>query len=354
MAKPEVTVVIDTYNYGCFIEEAIDSVLSQDFPADRVEVIVVDDGSTDDTPERIKKYGSRIQYYQKSNGGQGSAFNYGMAKARGKIIAFLDGDDYWFPDRLRTVVGVFEKHPEAGMVYHPLREYHVETGKFREPFFTPISGFVPSSIKQVIIFDGVMTTSSFRRDIIEQLLPIPETLRIQADAYLGNLAIFLAPVVAIDRPLGIYRLHGKNLYFKNPSDVEAERLLRRIQTRGEIVNGMTRWFTSHGYDLRRPAIRAALMRWVILSERDEFQLSPPGRVKFFRHLLKSYRQQSPLMTPRIRAVNYLNAVAMLFVGYARFDSLDKNREKLTRWLRHGNAVSSYFRRRTLRSHESNH
>jgi glycosyltransferase involved in cell wall biosynthesis len=347
MASPQVSIVIDTYNYGQFIEEAIESVLSQEFPTGLMEVIVVDDGSTDDTPERVRKFGSRIEYHQKSNGGQASAFNYGIAKASGKIIAFLDGDDYWFPDRLRSVVAEFEKHPEVGMVYHPLREYHVEAGEFRDASFTPISGFVPSNIKKVLLFDGVMTTSSFRRDIIDQLLPIPESLRIQADAYLGNLAIFLTPVLAIDRPLGIYRLHGQNLYFKNPADVEAGRLQRRIQTRREIVKGMSHWLTAHGYDVGSSAIRAALMRWVLLSERDEFQLVPPGRIKFFRHLLKSYRQQSPLMTPRIRAVNYFNAVAMLFVGYLRFESLDKNREKISRWLLHENAVSSYLRRRTL-------
>ncbi len=352
MANPQISIIIDTYNYGHFIEEAIESVLSQDYPTERMEVIVVDDGSTDDTPERVKQFGSRIEYHQKPNGGQASAFNFGIARARGRIISFLDGDDYWFPDRLRTVVAAFEKHPEVGMVYHPLREYHVETGELRDAFFNPISGFVPSNIRQVISFDGVMTTSSFRRDIIKQLLPIPESLRIQADAYLGNLSIFLTPVIAIDRPLGIYRLHGKNLYFKKPGDVETGRLQRRIQTRREIVRGMSVWFSSHGYDIRSPEIRAALMRWIILSERDEFQLSPPGRIRFFRHLLKSYRQQSPLMTPRIRIVNYFNAIAVLFVGYARFDSLDTNREKLTRWLRRGNAVSAYFHRKTIRSRES--
>jgi hypothetical protein len=227
----------------------------------------------------------------------------------------------------------FERHPEVGMVYHPLREYHMETGEFREQVFELISGFIPSSIEQVIRFDGVMTTSSFRREIIDQLLPIPEPLRIQADAYLGNLAIFLAPVVAIDRPLGIYRIHGRNLYFQTTDDPEAKRLLRRIETRREIVKGMTDWLTSHGYDTGRPEIRAALTRWVLLAERDEFQLSPPGRVRFCRHLLKAYRHQSPLMTPRIRAVNYFNAVGLLVVGYRKFYTLDKNREKITRWLR---------------------
>jgi glycosyltransferase involved in cell wall biosynthesis len=329
MPEPLVSVLIDTYNYGRYVEEAIDSVLAQDFPSNEMEILVVDDGSTDDTAERVKKYGTRVQYLQKANGGQGSAFNFGLARARGKIIAFLDGDDYWFPDRLSSVVAEFEKHPEAGMVYHPLREYHVETGQFREAQFAIISGFVPASLADVARFDGIMTTSSFRREIIEKLLPVPETLRIQADAYLGNLAIFLAPVVAIDRPLGVYRLHGKNLYYKDPGDAEAERLRRRVETRREIVKGMTGWLVAHGFDIRRRDIQVALLRWIVLQERDEFQLSPPGRIRFFRHLLKSYKHQSPLMTPQLRAINCFNAVGALFVGYKRFHTLDENREKIT-------------------------
>ena len=359
MSARQTSVIIDTYNYGRYVEEAIDSVLAQDFPSNEMEILVVDDGSTDDTVERVKKYGTRVQYFQKPNGGQGSAFNFGLARASGKIIAFLDGDDYWFPDRLSTVVAEFEKHPEAGMVYHPLREYHVETGQFREAQFAIISGFVPASLADVARFDGIMTTSSFRREIIDKLLPVPETLRIQADAYLGNLAIFLAPVVGIGRALGVYRLHGKNFYHagagcppagqagtclprvsrgsppreKDPSDAEAERLRRRIETRREIVKGMTAWLVAHGFDVRRRDIQLALLRWVILRERDEFQLSPPGRIRYFRHLLKSYRHQSPLMTPKLRAINGFNAVGGLVLGYKRRHVLDENREKITRRVR---------------------
>ena len=334
MAKPLVSVVIAAYNYGRFVEEAIDSVLSQDYPADRIEVIVVDDGSTDDTPERVKKYASRIQYFRKPNGGQASAFNLGFEKAHGDIVSLLDADDYWFPDKLSTVVKEFDKNPEVGVVYHPLREYHVQTGVYKEFPFTPISGFVPANIKHVILYDGVMTTSSFRRTVLQQLLPIPEILRNQSDGYLGNLAIFLAPVLAINRPLGIYRIHGKNLYFKAGASAEAKHLRRRLETLPEIPKCMTSWFLSHGYDIKRPEIQAALLRWIILSERNEFELSPPGRIRFFRHLLKSYRHTGPTMTPRIRAVNYVNAVGALIVGYQRFHLLDENREKASRWLRH--------------------
>lgn len=333
MSEPQVSVIIDTYNYGEFIEQAIESVLSQDFPADRMEILVIDDGSTDDTAERVKKYGSYLKYYWKLNGGQASAFNFGFARVRGEIISLLDGDDYWFKDRLRSVAEEFAKHPEAGVVYHPLREYHAQSGEFKETRFTPISGFVPSNIKHVLLYDGLMTTASYRRRVLQPLLPIPETLRTQADGYIGNLAIFLAPVVAIERPLGIYRIHGKNLYYKTADDAEPKRLLRRIEMCREIVKGLTSWFVLHGYDIDRPEIRATLLRWVILSERDEFELSPPSRVKFVRHLLKSYRHTGPLMTPRIRTVNYINAVGALVVGYERFYILDETRQKASSWVR---------------------
>src|SRR5260370_17330054 len=103
MTVPLVTVLIDTYNYGRFIEDAIESVLKQDFPLGQVEILVVDDGSTDDTAERVKKYGSRIRYLYKRNGGQASAFNFGLANAKGEIIPFLHAADYFLPANLPPI-----------------------------------------------------------------------------------------------------------------------------------------------------------------------------------------------------------------------------------------------------------
>ena len=329
-----VTVLIDTFNYGHFIEEAIESVLSQDFPMDQVEILVVDDGSTDDTAERMMKYGPRIQYFRKSNGGQASAFNFGLARSHGEIVSLLDADDRWMPDKLRCVVREFERNPEAGLVYHRLREYEMQSGESRNAPFEAISGYVPSNLKHVILFEGFTTSSlSFRRSAIEPLLPIPDGLKIQADAYLGNLAIFVTSVAAIEQPLAIYRIHANNLYYQSDSVAESEGLRRRIDTRRVLVDGMTVWFRSHGYSTRQPEVRSVLLRWVILSERDEFKLSPPGRIKFFRHLMKSFTYNGVLMTWRIRALNYFNAVGALVIGYKHFPALEKNRVKVTRWMR---------------------
>ena len=100
MTTPRVTVLIDTCNHQRFIEEAIWSVLAQDFPASDVEIIVVDDGSTARTPEIVRKFQPRVRLIRKANGGQASAFNAGIPEARGEIVAFLDGDDWWAPSKL--------------------------------------------------------------------------------------------------------------------------------------------------------------------------------------------------------------------------------------------------------------
>src|SRR5260370_22053128 len=96
MSLPVISVVITTYNYGRFVEECIDSVLAQDYPSDRVEVIVVDDGSTDGTAERVKRYGTRIEYLRKENGGQASAIHAGFANARSADFTSMGECDHDF------------------------------------------------------------------------------------------------------------------------------------------------------------------------------------------------------------------------------------------------------------------
>jgi len=93
MSAPLVSVLIDTYNHERFIEEAVNSVLAQDFPASDREILVVDDGSTDRTPEILRRFEPQIRVLRKPNGGQASAFNHGIPECRGEIVAFLDGDD---------------------------------------------------------------------------------------------------------------------------------------------------------------------------------------------------------------------------------------------------------------------
>ncbi len=113
---PTVSVVITAYNYAQYLSGAIDSVLAQTYQD--VEIIVVDDGSTDDTATIISPYlkDSRIQYIWKKNGGQASAKNRGIKEAKGKYIAFLDADDIWFPIKLERQIPLF-LNPRVGVAY---------------------------------------------------------------------------------------------------------------------------------------------------------------------------------------------------------------------------------------------
>src|ERR1700722_6872423 len=150
--KPVVTVLIDTFNYGHFIEEAIRSVLVQDFPAEQMEIIVVDDGSTDDTRERVAQNADRVQYFYKPNGGQASAFNFGIGKARGEYVALLDADDYWLPSKLSKVIKAFETGPEVSLVYHRFQEFRMESYEGRGGDFNGGSGIIPGEKKKAPVF----------------------------------------------------------------------------------------------------------------------------------------------------------------------------------------------------------
>ena len=97
MPIPLVTAIVDTFNHEHFIEQALNSVLDQGFSASDLEVLVVDDGSTDRTSVIVEKFAGRVQIVRKENGGQASAFNAAIPLARGEIVAFLDGA-WWVMD----------------------------------------------------------------------------------------------------------------------------------------------------------------------------------------------------------------------------------------------------------------
>ena len=128
---PLVSILINNYNYGRFLRDAIDSALAQTYP--HIEVVVVDDGSTDNSREVIESYGNRIRSVLKENGGQGSAFNAGFAASKGDILCFLDSDDAFYPTKVERIVGEFASDLNVGWVTHALAitdEKRVETGRF--------------------------------------------------------------------------------------------------------------------------------------------------------------------------------------------------------------------------------
>lgn len=113
--SPRVSVIIATFNRAALVREAIDSVLDQSY-RDR-ELIVVDDGSTDETPAVLDAYGSRLRRFSQANRERGAARNAGLRLARGEFAAFLDSDDRWLPDKLAREVSILDRRAEAVLAY---------------------------------------------------------------------------------------------------------------------------------------------------------------------------------------------------------------------------------------------
>src|SRR5438045_1296314 len=117
---PLATIIISSYNYARFLGECIDSALAQTWP--NVEVIVVDDGSTDESRQILDSYGDRIRTIFKTNGGQASAANAGFAAASGDVIILLDADDLLLPEALTNIVPQFDADERISHVHAPMWE----------------------------------------------------------------------------------------------------------------------------------------------------------------------------------------------------------------------------------------
>jgi glycosyltransferase involved in cell wall biosynthesis len=309
---PLVSVLIDTYNYGRFVEQAIESVLSQDFPAEQMEVLVVDDGSTDDTSERVKKFGARISYRYKPNGGQASAFNFGLPHARGEIVALLDADDFWLPGKLKRVVEEFQSHPEVGMVSHGYLEQNEETGKSLAATLPLVSGDIPRDLRKIFAYCVYPTSAlAFRREPLSRLLPVPESIRLSADGYLALLVPFVASVLALPDPLTVYRLHGRNLY----SGADNLTKQRRIDAWFVLLRGMKTWFRANGWSGKAP--RLLLSHWTLSQTGQQFLIKPPGRLRYFWFLVRQNHTYSSQQSWKFTAFNYIAAFSALILGYER-------------------------------------
>lgn len=126
---PDVSVVIPTYNRGMLVCEAVESVLSQETRR-TTEIIVVDDGSTDNTADLIEPYLDRIQYIQQKNGGVNAARNHGLRVATGERIALLDSDDVWLPFKTELQLKTLDRFPDAGFVFS---NFYIWNGEERTP-----------------------------------------------------------------------------------------------------------------------------------------------------------------------------------------------------------------------------
>jgi len=230
---PVASVIVTNHDYAPFLPEAIESALAQTHRP--TEVIVVDDGSTDESRAVIARYGDEILSVLKEQGGQASAFNAGFARCRGEVVVFLDADDVLLPHAVELVVGALATRPEATKVQYVLEVVDAD-GRPIGTMLPPPHLRIPDGDlgRHVARFGNYPTPptsgNGFPAWVLRQLLPMPETAHvIAADGYLVRAAALLGPVVGLASVGGQYREHGRNRY-RRTGPLDIERLQRRLVT----------------------------------------------------------------------------------------------------------------------------
>lgn len=264
---PLASIVICNHNYERFLGAAIDSALAQSYAP--IEVIVIDDGSTDGSRALISSYGSRIKAVFKRNGGQPSAINAGFHESRGDFVCLLDADDVFAPGKVARLAEIFDRNPEAGWIFHELG-YIDEAGKD-----IPLHAFEDRGHARAVLrrrrrygaFAHIdlresfaagerlsyacpaFSALSFRRRALEAILPMPEDIARAGDEFPKFAALALFPGVHLGDCLAQQRIHGTNASTFRDTPVEsAARFLKtayHLRYRYRHIGASTdKWFAS--------------------------------------------------------------------------------------------------------------
>jgi len=243
--KPLVSIIINNYNYGVHLQEAIDGALNQTYK--NVEVIVVDDGSVDNSREVIASYGNQIIAVLKENGGQASALNAGFKASKGDIICLLDADDIFLANKVSEIVEWFQLNPSIDWVFNeslPMTSEDISKVDLTS-ILNPELDISHKNNLQIIDFrtniinaelpNFAPSTSNlcFSRKILEKIFPLPEIKGFSGlaicDLYLKYVAVGISTGYSSKKNLGIFRIHENNRYttqeINNKRSIDAEILM---------------------------------------------------------------------------------------------------------------------------------
>ena len=257
LQRPLVSVIIPVYNCERYIDEALYSVYHQTYS--NIEIIVVDDGSTDRTPEILKKHRSRIRLFHQENGGAAAARNTALDNAHGDLIAFIDGDDYWHPEKLAIQVQHLEQNPDIGVVaanikYSWPREDGTypnlavsfpvdEDNDFTEVFYDDIFTSYPISTISILM----------RREVVDRTGKFDLTMRKGQDHDYWLRMAWHTRIHKLKKTLALYRMNLQSVTF-NPGNINYAAL--------SIQKALSRWGrkTPSGALIPRCAVRKKLAK----------------------------------------------------------------------------------------------
>ncbi len=238
MPEPLVSVIIPTYNYTDYIIEAIDSVLKQTYPKNKIEIIVVDDGSTDDTYSKLEKLieQNTIKYYFQENKGKANATFNAIKKCTGKYIFNLDADDYFFEDKITEYVKVFENDNEivhvgtAAKFLYQTQNLLITEKLPKDILGKPLYGkWLLHRFYSSNMFFGGGTTYAAKASVLKTII-IPDAVDMYIDEFLLLAVLPLGKSFFIEKPLSVWRIHKNNFSvyadFKENRIKKDERLLK--------------------------------------------------------------------------------------------------------------------------------
>lgn len=215
-----VSVIIPNFNYAQYLGEAIESALGQTYS--NLEVIVVDDGSTDNSQEILERYADRVTIIEQRNSGVCVARNRGVAESKGEYIAFLDADDIWLPEKIEKQVKAFAESPEVGIVHVGVIDID-ESGADLQTKLNGLNGKISHEFliweRPVILGGG--SGAMISRRVFENVGGFDTQLSTSADWDLYYRICRKYEAVFVSEPLLYYRLHGSNMH-GNISGMESE------------------------------------------------------------------------------------------------------------------------------------
>ncbi len=323
--NPLVSVIINNYNYARFLGAAIESALNQTYQ--NIEVIVVDDGSTDDSKAVIESYGKRIKAIIKKNGGQASAMNEGFAAAGGELIYFLDSDDRAAPDCLARIAARYRSADTDNLAILQFKLQIIDRdGNPTNRLMPDIERMQGGEARRLLKGKGsyVFPPTSgniFSRAVLRRMMPIPEEeFRVCADIYLCTKAALLGEIEVFEDALGQYRVHGTNNWVKSSdlsNDQKVEDFIEMMFSEAVVRVKSKRICAAH---LRRPiGGNSDLLYLIFKSTRQKLsrktgdrtsRKSGFGMAKQFLSELRVDRSRVPLRN-KFGAMVYLTTIALL-------------------------------------------
>jgi len=229
----QVSVIIPTYNSARFLTEAIDSVLAQSFKD--FEILVIDDGSTDETKAVMQRYGSPVRYIYQANAGVAAARNRGIELSRGKYVAFLDADDAWFADKLETQLDALAKHADCRACYSAftVADHHMNSIDIRR---SNRQGRAIDDLLSLGNLIGTPSTVLCERPLFEAVGGFDPEMSQCADWDMWVRIASHTEFLYIAEPLVKYRQHDGNMS-RSASLLESDSL--RVLEKGFAMTGLT-------------------------------------------------------------------------------------------------------------------